>query len=287
MKRRRWRRAVVVGGAAALGAVVLVGWATAWRRLPAYEPPTIDLPPIMDNAGYAAVIDDHPRPDVYRVGGAVLVFGAEHTRDPADPQLAEIRAAFDAFGPTAALCESRLGVMFPQLMDPVETFGEPGAVHALARRAGIPTWTLEPPDGALVRSLLAQGFTPEQVALYLALRPAFSSRRNGPHADAEGLVADTLGERMAAPGLDGALGSVAEVEAAWRRQFPQGPDWRDVSDEYGLPGYLGALDANLARDEHLVRCAVDLVRRGKRVFIICGSSHAVKIEAALREVLER
>ena len=73
---------------------------------------------------------------------------------------------------------------------------------------------------------------------------------------------------------------------AWAREFPDGPDWRDVSDQYGLPGFLGEIDLNKARDVHLVACVAELVEAGERVFVIAGLSHAVKVEPALRAIVE-
>lgn len=269
--------------------VVAIGWATAWRRLPHYEPREIALPPIMDNDAYGLVIDEHERPYVYEIsseGGAVLVFGAEHTRDPNDPQIADITRRYRAFGPTVVLCESRLGVMFPQLMDPVETFGEVGIVHRLARRSGAVSYTWEPRSDVLVRSLFDQGFTREQAGLYFALRSYFSNLRHARPSDPEAFVADTLTERMRWEGLDRVFETVGDVQSAWDEAFPEGPDWRDVSDEHALPGFLSRIDLNIVRDEHLVRTVVDLVGQGERVFVICGSSHAVKIENALGSLLE-
>ena len=37
-----------------------------------------------------------------------------------------------------------------------------------------------------------------------------------------------------------------------------------------------------ARDEHMARLIIDLVQRGERVFLVCGASHALAIEPALR-----
>jgi hypothetical protein len=78
------------------------------------------------------------------------------------------------------------------------------------------------------------------------------------------------------------------IDAMWARDFPNEKDWREISDEWGLPGYLAdiASDANLARDEHLGEVIVHLVRQGERVFVITGSSHAVKLDGPLRSVLE-
>ena len=75
--------------------------------------------------------------------------------------------------------------------------------------------------------------------------------------------------------------NVDQIDTAWNNHFPEGPDWRDVSDEYGLPGFLGKMDANLVRDQHLFQIAMDLVNSGHRVFAITGSSHAVKLDQAV------
>ena len=82
------------------------------------------------------------------------------------------------------------------------------------------------------------------------------------------------------PGIDEPF-TIDDIDDAWTREFPDGPDWRDVSDQYGLPGFLGEIDFNQPRDVHLVACVADLVNAGERVFVIAGSSHAVKIEPAL------
>lgn len=287
----RRRLAVVLAWTlGSIGAVFVLGvgyfGATAWRRLPelAATAPSARCDRILSADGYGLLMDTHARPYVFRapIGrGEALVFGAEHVKDPAHGQCAEIVRAWDEFRPTVALVESRLGTMFPQLMDPVRTFGEPGLVHGLARRDGIRTYTWEPPTKTLIQSVLGQGFSKEQVALRMHLGPYFSNLRHGRPESPESFVRDTLAERNRWPGIEGVLGSVADIDAAWARAFPAGPDWRDVSDQFGLPGFLGAMDLNLARDRHLVSIVEELAAQGERVFVIAGSSHAVKVHPAL------
>ena len=261
---------------------------TAWYSLPSYsvhsKPKEIGL--ILTREEYDTRIDTHDRPYVYEIPtlkqGGVLVFGAEHTMQPCDEQIGVIRTRWKTFQPTIALVESDLGIMFPTFMDPVETFGEPGLVYALALKQGIPTFSWEPPDEVIIKSALEQGFTPEQVALRWVLSPYFSNLRHGQPDDPEGFVLDTLRQKSAVPGIKGILDSMKKINDAWYREFPNGPDWRVVSDQYGLPGFLGTMDLNHARDIYLVACISDLVNAGERVFVICGSSHAVVIEPALR-----
>ena len=267
--------------------VILWGLIFAWRKVPEYLPQNnVQIhTPIMNNEEYGLVIDQHERPYIIRIeaenGGAVLIYGAEHTKDPNDPQIADIQSQWTDFHPTAALVESRLGIMFPGLMDPVETFGEPGIVHALAREDGIPTYTWEPPISVQMESLLRQA-SQEQIALYVVLSPAFGARRFGTAEDSEKIVEEAILKRRDYPGIENAFETLAEVDTAWNEYFPNGPDWRDVSDEFGLPGYMSEIDGNVARDEHLVRSIIDLVQKGERVFVVAGVSHPVKIEAALR-----
>ncbi|HSG44622.1 MAG TPA: hypothetical protein VLA72_15845 [Anaerolineales bacterium] len=104
--------------------------------------------------------------------------------------------------------------------------------------------------------------------------------------ESERIVEEVIRKRSDNPGIENAFASIASVDATWTKYFPNGPDWRAVSDEFGLPGYMGENDANIARDGHLVRSVIDLVGKGERVFVVAGSSHSVKIEAALRVQIE-
>lgn len=243
----------------------------------------------MSGAEYEAVISTHPRPYIVEVtaenGGAVLIYGAEHTQDPQDPQIEDIHNRWDDFQPTVALVESQLGILFPVLMDPVETFSEPGAVYALARRDDVLTYSWEPSLEVEMAALLAQPFSQEQIALYVVLTPYFSNRRFGLPDDPEGMVREAVRKRSDWPGIEDVFADVAAVEATWQTYFPDGPDWRDVSDEFGLPGFLADIDGNLARDEHFIRVVIDLVGQGERVFAVAGSSHAVKLDEALQAAL--
>lgn len=268
--------------------LVLWGVLFAWRKVPEYIPDgTAILPqPIMSSEEYGSLINSHPRPYIFRIkianGGGVLIFGAEHTKDPNDPQIARIQEEWTSFNPSVALVESRLGIMFPGWMDPVETFSEPGKVHALAREDGIPTYTWEPPIDIMMERLLAQPFTQEQIALRMVLGPAFSARRFGTSEDSEVIVKESLQDKKDWHGIGGVFSSIEDVDAAWADYFPDGPDWRDVSDQYGLPGFLGEIETNLPRDEHFIQVIIELVEQGERVFAIAGVSHAVKIEPALQ-----
>jgi hypothetical protein len=282
-------RALWIG--ASLGAAAVAAlWLVTWRSPPYYDAPVVALPvPILTMAEYDRVFETHARPYVVKVegqrGGAVL-FGASHTRDIDDPQLAAIEREWNAFGPTVALVESRLGFLFPGLMHPVAEYGEMGAVAARAKEAGLPLYTWEPrPEWEVGRML--DSFPAARVALFYVLRPYFSNFRFGRPEDPEGFVDEFRRKRTRYPGLEGTLPSIAAIDSIWRRDFAGLPDWRETSDAHGLPGYLADLSdrSNALRDEHLAAVILDLVRRGERVFAAAGSSHAVKLDAALHAAI--
>lgn len=271
---------------AAIAASLAVVWLFAWRSPPFYDAPPVATPvPILTMEQYDSLSESHPRPYLVEAEG-VLLFGASHTRDPADPQLARLAAEWKAFRPTVALVEGRLGFLLPGLMDPVEHYGEMGAAAARARVEDVPIYSWEPRREVEIARML-DSFPAERVALFYVLRPYFGQLRFGRPADPEGFVEEYRRSRTRYPGLEGTLPDIGAIDSLWSRDFAGLPDWRETSDAYGLPGYLDALAdrSNALRDEHFASVIVDLVRRGERVFAVAGSSHAVKLDGALRSVL--
>ena len=291
-RRKILLRFIVIVGAFVLllGSIV---WRFSWTSPPEFTAyGQIELPvPIMTTRQYDEVISTHERPYVYELktaNGSTLVYGAEHTKDPSDPQINDIRQRWGVFDPTVALVEGRMGFLPPLVANPVRQFGESGLVYGLARDDGSLVYTWEPPLGKEIAEIafILEDHPKERVAMFYVLRPYFSNLRHGRPANPEAFVEEYLKKRTKWPGLENTLKDVAAVDAIWQRDFPD-RDWRDESDQDGLPGYLGeiAKRSNVARDEHLTRVIIYLVGQGHRVFAVMGSSHAVKIEPALRAAL--
>jgi len=278
---------VVLGVFAGLAALLAAGWFLSWPSPPFYElaGPVALSAPVLTQEQYGAVHEQFARPYVVECSagtGRVVLFGSAHTRDPNDPQLAEIERRFTELEPTVALVEGRPGAPLAALRDPVAQFGEMGAVLALGRRLGARIYSWEPSRAAEVAAQLER-FPAERVALYYVLRPYVSERRFGRPDDPDAKLEATRGERTRWKGLEGTLPSVAAVDELWHRDFAGLPDWRDTSDERGWPGYLQEIAnaSNEIRDEHFARVVIDLLTRGERVFAVAGSSHSVKLEPAL------
>jgi hypothetical protein len=223
---------------------------------------------------------EHARPYIVNKPGLV-VFGAEHTRDPNHPQIARLEQDWNRLQPTIALVEGRLGFLLPGLMDPVKELGEGGKVAQMAKKAGIPlyNWDLSKEELA---SGLQQHFSREQIALYQILNPYFSQVRFGKPAE-ETTFLEPYFKRAAFVGLQDSIKTIADIDRAWRKHFPA-IDWRNVSDETTLPGYLDDMMAvtNDLRNQQLVAAVKELMAKGEKVFVVCGSSHAVCVAPAFK-----
>lgn len=272
-------------------AIILAFASSLFWRSPDYytDYGSIELAaPLLTGEEYDALVDTHPRPYIVELetqnGGALLLYGSEHTQDPNDPQIADIQTRWNNFQPTVALVESRLGFFVQGFQNPVEEYGEMGWAFWLARKDNIPVYTWEAPREREIQYTLEQ-YPREQVALFYILRPYFSNLRYGKPDDPDSVAEGHIRERKDYPGIENTITSIAQIDAIWRRDFPGEADWRDTSDQFGLPGYLGEIASRSgeARDEHFVRVIIDLVQKGERVFAIAGSSHAVKLEPALQD----
>ena len=226
---------------------------------------------------YGQLSDIHERPYIFK-NADLLIYGSEHTKNDNDPQINSIDAAFNEFNPSVVLVEGRLGFLIPYIMNPVKKYGEMGKVAELAKRKSLPLYSWEIPKSELL-NVLQDEFTPEQIALKEILNPYFSNLRYGRPDSPEKYVEQYL-TRAEWLGAQNEINTVNDIDSIWRRDFAEEADWREISDQWGLPGYLAEIadQSNYIRNQHLV-CIIDqLLNQGERVFVICGSSHAVCIE---------
>lgn len=274
----------VTGGLLAAGAAA----AWRWRIVPAaWHEPTVDvsgLPAVMSMEAYSQG-PDHARPYIVeRTKGraALLCLGLTHTDDPNSADVALLRRRFAEFAPSVVLVESRLGYGLGGVGAAVRTFGESGAAYVLARDRGVRVLTLEMPLAREIEAV-ARRMRPEQVALFYVLRPYLGKRRFGPVSDPEGFVSEYVRKRGSHAALRGAIRSVADIDRLWERDFSAGPNWRECDDREGWPGYLNqvAACANEVRNLHWLGVVSELAAQGERMLMVCGSSHAVRLEAAL------
>ena len=262
-------------------------WSPAGQVYVVDDPQYLEIPYRLRNAAEhdAALLRNGGNPYLLHLntarGGSLLYYGASHTNDPADPQIAHITRQWDDFAPTVALYEGRSrGYFYGALIEPFAGLPEPALVHKLARRDDVVLFTLEPAYEDEVRALLQQ-FTAEQVALYFFLR-VYSSEAGGQANEA--LAQDLLQKRTNIAGLQGVLANLDAVDSLWARDFAGERDWRVIQTE---PGYLEEIShlSRQVRGEHMIRTLVDLVEQGERVFAVVGSGHVIRQEWNLRALL--
>ncbi len=218
-----------------------------------------------------------------RDGGSLLYYGASHTSDPKDPQVADISTRWKAFNPTVALYEGRRrNFVFGALIEPFAGLPEPALVHKLARRDNVSLYSLEPSYNDEVAQLIDE-FSAERVALYFFMR-VYSSEAGG--VANEALATDLLAKRTDVDGLRGSIPSLDALDRVWQRDFPDAEDWRTLRGE---PGYLAEIShaSRRIRGEHMARILIDLVRKGERVFALVGSGHVIRQEWNLRTALNQ
>lgn len=217
-------------------------------------------------------------------GSNLRYIGVRHTSDAADPQLTELERRWVEFRPTVAPCEGRTR-MFHFMSRPASgTLHESELTMILARRAGVPLYTLEPRYEEEVSALLER-FDPPLVAAFFTLR-VFTSEFKESGGNPDALALHLLRKRTDVDGLRGSLNSIAQLDAVWKDRIASDRDWRTLTTIEGIPllDEIGDVSRE-ARGRHMVRSIVDLARRGERVLAVVGASHVIRQEPALRAAL--
>lgn len=302
----RRRSIVLLTAAAGLGGAGLAAALGLW--LPLASPVLASVPPLAaplrTGAEHDALYGPADDPSAYVIdvaapnrtagrAGHALVLGLRHTNAEAAPQIAELRTRFAGFEPTLVLVEGRLGLHFGSSSGLLARFGESGEAVALAAAAGVPYQSLEPDPASEVADAVT-AFSPAEVLAFYFLRVFTSERGNSwPITELESEAAHLLGKRGSRTGLADALPDLAAMDAFWREHRPQAApaDWRELSAKALWRDPKGTWPARLAehinryRDRHFVAAIAAAVARGDRVLAVCGSSHAILFEPALRAAI--
>ncbi len=243
---------------------------------------------IMTFDEYAKVSHRYPYIVELRIGkGALLYFGAQHTYDPKDAQIAQIQKLWKEFRPTVAYNEGGNPSLSKTIEEAVSKSGEAGLVRFLAAGDKIPALSLEP-DRTGEATMLLKTYTVEQVKVFYALRPVPQYRKRKNDENIEAFMTRLLGNLSRISGLEGAPSSVADLDRSCLWLSPHLKDWRSVEQSWFDPVVSHAYTNQISRlssefrDLHMVKLLVDEVRQGKRVFAVVGGSHVVMQERELK-----
>jgi hypothetical protein len=232
-------------------------------------------------------------------GSSVTVFGAQHSRDPADAQVAAIAEAFANARPTAVFFEGPDRGLAASAEEAVRTQGESGYARFLAAKAGLIAKTLEPGPAELMASLKTH-FDADQVMLFFVLRETARLRDREHLSGAPLDAAVTKLLEKAAPlalkaGLATSITDVASLAAATRKQW-RNLDWSALPSAWFSPGegpaeakFLPAMNTAVseARNRHMVRLFTTAAQGGGRVFVVVGRNHVPMIAPALECAFSR
>jgi hypothetical protein len=223
-------------------------------------------------------------------GGSLDYVGAEHLRDPAHPQFAAIDAAYAAARPTVVFYEGPDRGVGADGPDTIRTRGEAAYVRFLARQGQAAVRSLEPPPAEQMKHLIGR-FGGENVALFFFVREAVRIRdREGLSGKALDQAVSSLLTKASAMGLmpTGTTADLGWLDAAYARNFPGPPDWRQAKTEWFDPmredlftNAINRADSEF-RNVWMYRQLTAAVLSGDRVFAVVGRNHVPRQAPALR-----
>jgi len=245
------------------------------------------MPPsrhILSFAEYAAIRHSTPYVVDVRRGGRLLLFGARHSSDPADPMFDQIEAAFSELSPAFALHEGTPPAVEADREIAIRRHGEAGLVRHLAARAGIDTASMDIPlaeEARLLRREVAQG----DALVFLVVRQLASYNRKTAKMDFDSYFGEFF-ERIA-PALELAAIDWPLIDAEHARMLGRPLSARTVTAietdpmHDDLPTQRISRLSNRLRDEYMLGRLVCALGAHERVFATVGVSHAVMLEPAL------
>jgi hypothetical protein len=298
--RRRLRNVLLVLLTAAVAALALRPW--VWSPVegvrPARRPSALAI--TRSAAEHDALHEAMDGPYLveltHRESGAVLRYhGTRHVVDPLEPRaiatLDALRRGFASRRPSLVLIEGRLGWHFGGEAAAVQRFGEAGLTASLARAAGLPLRSLEPELADELAAAVTE-FGARPVLAFYFLRVYVSDRDRGElGGDRNASAAALLRKRAARLGLASSFADLVEFDRFWSESSAGMGDWRTLPAEAlwrradGTWLQCIAERINLFRDEHMVAVLLEALARGEDVFAVCGASHVILQEPALRAAL--
>lgn len=234
--------------------------------------------------------------DVAPAGGGRLVYvGAAHSSDPAHPQFARIEAEWGRVKPTVVFYEGPARAEGATAEETIRQFGESGFVRYLAKRGGARIERLEP-DPRAEAAWVLRSFPAEQVKLFYLLREVsrLRERRGLSEAQLRGAAAQMLQQTASLfPEFAGVIGTVEELDAAYRRHWSEPAGWWEAPARWFDPARTSAEtggvftnEINRAssefRDRHMYEAVLREVKNGERVLAVVGRDHVAAQAPALR-----
>ncbi len=217
---------------------------------------------------------------------SLVLFGARHRTDPADPIVAELERRVASFSPTVILVEGPATATHSSRQVAIGHGGEMGLLCWFAAQRNIPCLSTDVPDAEQARQLLRR-HAPDEVLLFLAVRAlAYFNPRPASQRPPGDLVAWILQRYGPLVGLPNATSrDLARVcqRALHRRWDPSAvtTDWHDPRRSELLTQRMSR-ENNELRDPYMLEQMLSAARSGARVFVALGEGHVCNVRDALR-----
>lgn len=244
----------------------------------------------------------HPLPYVYEIeDGAqkLTYFGAEHSFDPEDEQVARVKGAWEEF---LRKVDRQNAVVFVEggARDSNEESeaiaihedGETGLSTYLANQEHVPVFSPEPNTKEVVDQLKLH-FKADEILYYFFARGVAQWHRLAPQPEFDTYLQGLFSDEAVALGYDPDI--LGELSQTHERLFGKKLDIQDVDhfDQAEDPITITSVSNEVARatsilrDKHIMGEVENKWKEGKSIFIVYGASHAVMQEPALRSMLTK
>ena len=237
--------------------------------------------------------------EITRPNQSLLFYGSEHTNDPKHPQFQDIEERWNRFVTTSsepiALVEGRFDeVSDDATKDNIKSIvdgGEAQFVVHLARKDGIEVVSPEP-DRVWEANELAKEFGRDNVVFYYFIRQIgwWNGLTDMPDVKLE--ANKMLGIMEKSYNWNDVDFSIERMAAIHNELFDKLFSWDDRQWVYDIttPASQDYVTNELARrsgelrDKHIFEQIIGYWNAGKSLFLVFGSSHAVRLEPALRKL---
>jgi len=253
----------------------------------------------------------HETPYVYELEDGekkLTYFGAEHSRDPENPQFKRLEQEFRKIQPQLIFVEGiedMEGFIKKELENIKESeiaavigkYGEKGLAIKLAIKAGVEFQSPEPNEEEQVANLLEQGFSQEDIFAHYVYFNAEQYQYHGGEPSEE--ILESIIKKFKADfdwtDFDFSLGHLKQI---WQRLWPDRADPLDFNfsrlDPVKREANLGTWTVvneinsqrNIFRDQFMMEKIKQALENVNRLFIVYGASHAYMQEPALRKLFE-
>ena len=222
----------------------------------------------------------------------LYVLGVQHTFDPKNHQLKTVKKYWDEFLKETkkknciVLVEGGKRPNIDDIDEAVRKHAEGGFIANLATKENIETYSPEPDEKYEVNQLVKK-FSKEEIMYYYFARTVAQWHRLMQKPNIKEYIEGFMKRDKEITGwndFDFSFENFIKLHDKFH-DHPFDPDNYKCFYDDSNPSYSKvSAGSSLVRDKHILSEIKKLWRKGKNIFIVYGSGHAIKLEKALKEL---